>query len=166
MHRSRWCRVLPLAGWALAAQGPGATSHLGVPVQQTVLLEGVVTSATERRWTLVQGGLIAPSTASGEYRIPGDRKLVITDLKFTFRGPSGRSANVLMLNRQAQQSLVVYRMTARLQAGLEQSSHSEHFTAPLVLAEGSELSVGLGTSNPGVVLDSFLLYGYTLPAGR
>jgi hypothetical protein len=144
----------------------GQATHLGIPPGQCVVLEGIVTSPTERKWTLYQGGVIQNATSSAVYHVPADRKLVLTDMKFTLRGQVGKGANVVLSAKQGIQNFQFFRLTVRLLTGLDQNVHSEHFTTPTVLAEGSELSVFLSAANGGVYLENCLLYGYFLPAGK
>ena len=163
MSRFPVLHALALTATALL---PAQATHLGIPATQCLVLEAIVSSTTERKWTLYQGGILHATNAAAAYTVPLDKKLVITDMKFTLHGQSGRSANVVLSAKQGIQNFQFFRLTMRVLTPLEQNVHSEHFTAPVVLGEGSELSVFIGSANSGVFLESCLLYGYFLPAGK
>jgi hypothetical protein len=159
-------RALCLSLFLIGPQALAQMTHIGVPASQTVVLEAVITSPTERKWTLLIGGRIQPTQASKTFRIHPDKKFVLTDMKFTLRGQPGKSANVGLAVKEGLQDFTFYRLTIRMLAGLDTNVHSEHFTAPIVLAEDSELYAGLTSSSGGVSLESVLLYGYFIPLAK
>ncbi len=159
-------RTLCTSLFLLATPAWAQMTHVGVPASQTVVLEGIITSPTERKWTLMLGGKIQPTQASKTFRIHPDKKFVLTDMKFSLRGQPGKSANVGLAVREGTQEFTFYRLTIRMLAGLDTNVHSEHFTAPIVLAEDSELYVGLTSSSGGVALEDVLLYGYFIPVTK